>query len=38
MKAIADRSGYDSEAAFSRAFKRCFGLPPGDWRKRQAQV
>jgi AraC-like DNA-binding protein len=37
MKAIADFYGYESEAAFSRAFKRCFGLPPGDWRKRQAQ-
>ena len=38
MKSIADRYGYESEAAFSRAFKRCFGQPPGDWRKRQAQV
>jgi AraC family transcriptional regulator, alkane utilization regulator len=37
MKAIADQYGYESEAAFSRAFKRRFGLPPGDWRKRQAQ-
>ncbi len=35
LKTIADHSGYDSEAAFSRAFKRHFGLPPGDWRKRQ---
>lgn len=34
VKAIAGRSGYDSEAAFSRAFKRRFGLSPGDWRKR----
>ena len=30
---IAERSGYDSEAAFSRAFKREFGMPPGAWRK-----
>ena len=35
MKAVAEHSGYESEAAFSRAFKRRFGLPPGDWRKRQ---
>lgn len=35
VKAIADLYGYESEAAFSRAFKRCFGAPPGDWRKRQ---
>jgi AraC-like DNA-binding protein len=25
--------GYDSEAAFSRAFKRQFGMSPGAWRK-----
>jgi AraC-like DNA-binding protein len=37
IKAIADLYGYESEAAFSRAFRRCFGLPPGDWRKRQNQ-
>ena len=37
IKAIADRTGYETEAAFSRAFKRHFGLPPGDWRRRQAQ-
>ena len=36
IKTIADRSGYESEAAFSRAFKRYFGLPPGDWRKQQS--
>ncbi len=30
---IAERSGYESEAAFSRAFKREFGVPPGEWRK-----
>jgi AraC-like DNA-binding protein len=30
---IAARSGYDSEAAFSRAFKREFGVPPAAWRK-----
>ena len=36
MKSIADRSGYESEPAFNRAFKRHFGLPPGAWRKQQA--
>lgn len=35
MKGIADHAGYESEAAFSRAFKRHFGLPPADWRRRQ---
>jgi len=30
---IAERSGYESEAAFSRAFKREFGSPPAAWRK-----
>jgi len=37
IKTIAGRAGYESEAAFSRAFKRHFGLPPGDWRRRQVQ-
>jgi len=30
---VAERSGYESEAAFSRAFKREFGLPPAAWRR-----
>jgi AraC-like DNA-binding protein len=30
---IADGSGYESEAAFNRAFKREFGMPPSAWRK-----
>lgn len=38
MKSIADRSGYESEAAFNRAFKRQFGLPPGAWRRQQVPV
>ena len=29
---IAAEIGYDSEAAFSRAFKRQFGEPPATWR------
>jgi AraC family transcriptional regulator, alkane utilization regulator len=31
--AIAERSGYQSEASFTRAFKREFGLAPAVWRK-----
>ena len=29
---IAADIGYESEAAFSRAFKRLFGVPPSAWR------
>ena len=29
---IANRVGYDSEAAFSRAFKKAVGAPPSQWR------
>jgi AraC-like DNA-binding protein len=31
---IASEVGYDSEAAFNRAFKRVLGVPPARWRKR----
>jgi AraC-like DNA-binding protein len=34
---VAERSGYESEAAFSRAFKREFGSPPAAWRKASAR-
>ena len=30
---IAERIGYESEAAFNRAFKREFGMPPSAWRR-----
>jgi len=33
---IAERIGYDSEAAFNRAFKREFGAPPAKWRRSAA--
>ena len=34
---IALRVGYDSEAAFGRAFKRLVGLPPAAWRRMQGK-
>jgi len=33
VASVADRVGYESEAAFSRAFKKTVGIPPGEWRK-----
>jgi AraC-like DNA-binding protein len=33
---VAFAVGYESEAAFSRAFKRVLGAPPASWRKAQA--
>jgi len=30
---VAETVGYDSEAAFSRAFKKAFGAAPGTWRR-----
>jgi AraC-like DNA-binding protein len=33
---VAFGIGYDSEAAFSRAFKRQFGTSPGTWRRQSA--
>jgi AraC-like DNA-binding protein len=35
---VAEFSGYESEAAFTRAFKSEFGLPPGTWRKNSART
>jgi AraC-like DNA-binding protein len=35
VAAVALEVGYDSEAAFSRAFKRATGLPPAAWRRTQ---
>lgn len=34
--AVAQAVGYESEAAFSRAFKRTVGVPPADWRRHQS--
>jgi AraC-like DNA-binding protein len=32
----AAQVGYESEAAFNRAFKRFVGVPPGAWRRARA--
>jgi AraC-like DNA-binding protein len=36
VSAVAREVGYDSEAAFNRAFKKIAGVPPGAWRRRHA--
>jgi AraC-like DNA-binding protein len=36
VKAVADAVGYDSEAAFSRAFKKHLGTAPAGWRQRRS--
>jgi AraC-like DNA-binding protein len=33
---VAEAVGYDSEAAFSRAFKKAFGVAPATWRRLSA--
>ncbi len=33
---VAGEVGYESEAAFNRAFKRHLGMPPGAWRQNHA--
>jgi AraC-like DNA-binding protein len=33
---VANRVGYESEAAFSRTFKKLVGQPPSEWRKRRS--
>jgi AraC-like DNA-binding protein len=38
VSAVALEVGYDSEAAFSRAFKRAAGLAPAAWRDRRNTV
>jgi AraC-like DNA-binding protein len=32
---VGERVGYESEAAFSRAFKKVVGTPPSEWRRRR---
>jgi len=36
VAAVAREVGYESEAAFTRAFKRATGAPPAQWRRQQA--
>lgn len=36
VKSVAASVGYESEAAFSRAFKRSTGVAPADWRERRS--
>jgi AraC-like DNA-binding protein len=36
VSAVADRVGYTSAAALSKAFKRCFGVAPRTYRRRTA--
>jgi AraC-like DNA-binding protein len=38
VAAVAGAVGYESEAAFSRAFKKLVGQPPAMWRRRTAPV
>ena len=33
IQEVATRVGYESEAAFNRAFKRATGSPPAAWRR-----
>jgi len=34
VAAVAHDAGYGTEAAFSRAFSRAYGVPPAAWRQR----
>lgn len=36
VHAVAETVGYESEAAFSRAFKKAAGVAPAQWRRRDA--
>jgi len=38
LAAVAEQIGYESEAAFSRAFKREFGMAPAGWRRHQGKM
>jgi AraC-like DNA-binding protein len=35
---VALKVGYESEAAFSRAFKKIVGVPPGEWRRHRSSA
>jgi AraC-like DNA-binding protein len=36
MLQIAHEVGYESEASFTRAFKRIIGTPPATWRRQRS--
>jgi AraC-like DNA-binding protein len=38
LSAVAIQVGYESEAAFNRAFKREFGMPPATWRRSRGKA
>jgi AraC-like DNA-binding protein len=38
LAAVAELVGYESEAAFNRAFKREYGMPPAGWRKSRMKM
>lgn len=38
VQEVATRVGYESEAAFNRAFKRATGSPPATWRKGASSI
>ena len=37
LSRVAEQVGYESEAAFSRAFKKSFGASPGTWRRQNTE-
>ena len=37
VASVAAAVGFESEAAFSRAFKKCVGLSPDEWRRRRGE-
>ncbi|GAA2767065.1 hypothetical protein GCM10010103_61060 [Streptomyces paradoxus] len=36
LRVVAERAGHTSEFAFAKAFKREYGMPPGQYRHRPA--
>ena len=37
VASVAKAVGFELEAAFSRAFKKCVGLSPTEWRRRHEE-
>jgi AraC-like DNA-binding protein len=38
LSRVAEQVGYESEAAFSRAFKKSFGTAPATWRRQNTEA